>query len=84
MAHGTTLYSEDQLIVGDRTADGLPPGRFFVSGVPFTFAGNALLVGEDQPNGGFADRPTMSIREFRNWIGFNNDAEVGRLFHDKT
>ena len=34
VAHGTTLYSEDQLMV-ERTANGLPPGGSLLLGVPF-------------------------------------------------
>ena len=72
--HGTTFWSEDQLLV-----DGGPPeGTTMhnrVQGVPFLFRGNGLLVGTDPMTGDTAERPVMSIHEFTRMINFAVSSE---------
>jgi hypothetical protein len=64
--HGTTFQTEDQLIIG-----GVPQDRFWAAGVPFSFHGNALLVGIDPLTGDTASRPQMTIDEFQRLITFD-------------
>ena len=68
--HGTTLASEDQLIINGDELDGVPDDRFWVAGVPFPFSGNAILIGIDPTSGDTADRPTMELDEFRRLVSF--------------
>ena len=49
--HGTTFQTEDQLIVSGDELGGVPQDRFWAAGVPFSFHGNALLVGIDPLTG---------------------------------
>ena len=72
--HGTTLASEDQLIVGYDEQDGAPDDEFRVAGVPFPFTGNAILIGIDPQTGDVADRPTMELDEFRRLVSFTSHA----------
>ena len=74
--HGTTFYTEDQLLVG--YGDGAPDDQFWVAGVPFPFAGNAILIGIDPQTGDTADRPTMELDEFRRLVSFTSDTIVRR------
>ena len=57
--HGTTFQTEDHEV------GGAPSDQFWVAGVPLPFSGNAILVGVDLTTGDTADRPVMSIDEFR-------------------
>ena len=68
--HGTTLASEDQLIIDGDELVGVPDDRFWVTGVPFPFRGNAVLIGIDPMSGETADRPTMELDEFRRLVSF--------------
>ena len=54
--HGTTFWTEDQLIRGYDEQDGAPDDQFWVTGVPFPFCGNGLLVGTDPATGDIAER----------------------------
>ena len=68
--HGTTFPTENQLLVVGDELDGAPCDEFWVTGVPFPFSGDAILVGIDPQTGDIADRPAMSIDEFRRLIAF--------------
>ena len=68
--HGTTFHTEDQLLINGYELNGAPTDRFWVAGVPFPFAGNALLVGIDPATGDIADRAVMGIDEFRRLVTF--------------
>ena len=68
--HGTTLSSEDHLIISGDEVDHKTDDRFWVCGVPFPFSGNAILVGVDLTTGDTDDRPVMSIDEFGRLIAF--------------
>ena len=76
--HGTTLASEDQLIIDGDELDGVPDDRFWVAGVPFPFGGNAILVGIDPMSGDTADRPTMELEEFRRLVSFTQWSQPRR------
>jgi hypothetical protein len=65
--HGTTFPTEDQLFV-DADQDRPPEPCFWVSGVPFPFTGNALLIGINPRNGKIADQPVISLHEFSRLI----------------
>ena len=75
--HGTTLASEDQLIIDGGDLDGVPNDRFWVAGVPFPFSGNAILIGIDLTTGDTADRPTMELAEFRRLVSFTRCPKHG-------
>jgi hypothetical protein len=76
--HGTTFHTEDQLFVDGDEAGYLPEHRFMVAGVPFTFAGNAVLVGIDPLDDESVDRPMMTIDAFRRLITFAVQADARR------
>jgi len=79
VAHGTTLHTEDQLLIsGDEFAD-MPAHHFYARGVPFPFAGNALFADAEPIDGSIADRSLLSIDEFRSMISFATQVEVSRL-----
>jgi hypothetical protein len=75
VAHGTTLASEDQLLISGKEVAEIPTHRFFACGVPFAFVGNGLLVGSDPIDGSIADRPKMTIDEFQRLIIFPGCAD---------
>jgi hypothetical protein len=76
--HGTTLGTEDQLLVNGDELDHMPVYWFRVAGVPFPISGNALLVGVNQFDGDTAERPAMSIDEFRRLITFLDRVDIKR------
>ena len=85
--HGTTFYTEDQLIVGYDEQDGTPDDQFWVAGVPFPFRRNGLLIGTDPATGDIAKRPVMSIYEFTRMISFaasSEDRQVYAVLHAQT
>src|SRR5271166_4372899 len=84
--HGTTLYSEDHLVVSGDDPNNHPSERFWVQGVPFPFARNALLIGIDPYTGDTADRPVVAIDEFRRMITFadQRDATVVHSSSDRS
>ena len=77
--HGTTLSSEDHLIISGDEADHKTDVRFWVCGVPFPFHNAALLVGVDSLTGDTADRPAMPIDEFQRLITFATPSHDWRL-----
>lgn len=84
VAHGTTFYTEDQLVVGYDEQNGAPHDPFWVTGVPFGFFGTGLLVGADPATGEIAKRPVMSIHEFTRMISFaasSEDRQVYAVLH---
>ena len=76
--HGTTLASEDQLIIDGSELDGVPDDRFWVVGVPFPFCGNGLLIGTDPISSDTADAPAMELEEFRRLVSFTSQTGVRR------
>ena len=76
--HGTTLASEDQLLIDGDEWHGAPDARFWVTGVPFPFTGNAILIGIDPQTGDTADRPTKELDEFRRLVSFTSHTGVRR------
>ena len=76
--HGTTFYTEDQLIVGYDEQDAASGDQFWMVGVPFPFYGSGLLVGTDPMSGDTADRPTMELDEFRRLVRFTSPTGVRR------
>ena len=56
-----------------------PRIRFWAAGVPFSFHGNALLVGIDPLTGDTASRPQMTIDEFQRLITFATPSHDRRL-----
>jgi hypothetical protein len=68
--HGTTLHTEDQLLINGDELNGAPTDRFWVAGVPFAFVGSGLLVGIDPSTGDTANQPVMAIDEFRRLVTF--------------
>jgi hypothetical protein len=84
--HGTTLASEDQLIINGDELHGAPDDQFWVAGVPFPFSGNAILIGIVPMSGDTADRPTMELEEFRRLVSFTRWSQPRRaqtVFHDE-
>ena len=77
--HGTTFQTEDQLIIGGDELSGVPQDRFWAAGVPFSFHGNALLVGTDLLTGDTAGRPLMTIDAFQRLITFATPSHDWRL-----
>jgi hypothetical protein len=77
--HGTTLHTEDQILINGDELNGAPTDRFWVAGVPFPFAGNALLVGIDPATADIADRPKMTIDEFRRLVMFSGSSDSRRF-----
>jgi hypothetical protein len=73
--HGTTLHTEDQLLITGDELDHTATDRFWVAGVPFPFAGNAALVGIDPDTGEIADRPVMGIDEFQRLVMFTGSPD---------
>jgi hypothetical protein len=67
--HGTTFWTEDQLLVDGGPSDAMAM-HYRVQGVPFPFYGNGLLVGTDPAAGDIADRPAMELDEFRRLVSF--------------
>jgi hypothetical protein len=79
IGHGTTFHSEDQLLITGDELDHTAINRFWVAGVPFAFAGNAVLVGTDPATGDIADRPVMGIDEFRRLVMFSGPSDSRRF-----
>ena len=77
--HGTTLQTEDQLLITGDELNGTAIDEFWVTGVPFPFAGNAVLVGIGPATGETADHPAMEIDEFRRLVVFSGFSD-GRRF----
>ena len=77
--HGTTLQTEDQLLINGDERSGAPIDRFWVAGVPFPFAGNAVLVGIDPATGNIGDHPAMAIDEFRRLVMFSRSSDRRRF-----
>ena len=78
--HGTTFYSEDQLVIGYDEQNGTQGDQFRVAGVPFPFRRNGLLVGTDPATGDIAKRPVMSIHELTRMINFPTSSEDRRVY----
>ena len=76
--HGTTLWTEDQLIIGYDEQDAAPGDQFWVAGVPFPFYGSGLLVGTDPMTGDTAERPALELDEFRRLVSFTSHTGVRR------
>lgn len=76
--HGTTFATEDQLLINGDELPEIPAHRFYARGVPFPFVGNALLIGTEPIDGNVADRPVMTIDDFRLMISFGGNPEVKR------
>jgi hypothetical protein len=68
--HGTTLHTEDQLLITADELDRAASDLFRVASVPFPFSGKGLLVGIDPDTGDIAARPKMAIDEFQRLIVF--------------
>jgi hypothetical protein len=68
--HGTTLHTEDQIVISGDELTGAPIDKFWVAGVPFPFVGSGLLVGIDPSTGNTANQPVMAIDEFRRSVMF--------------
>jgi hypothetical protein len=77
--HATTFHSEDQLLINGDDLDRAEIDWFWVAGVPFPFAGNALLVGIDPATADIADRPVMGIDEFRRLVMFTGSLDSRRF-----
>ncbi len=76
--HGTTFSNEDQLFVCCDESNGGPDDEFWVAGVPFSFSGNAILIGIDPQTGDAADRPAMELVEFLRLVSFISHTSVRR------
>ena len=68
--HGTTLATEDRLIVNGDELGTTRQEQLWVAGVPFRFVGNAVLIGIRPADGDIADMPSMTIDEFRGLVTF--------------
>jgi hypothetical protein len=79
-AHSTTTFhTEDQLMITAGELDRAEIDWFWVAGVPFPFAGNAMLIGIDPVTGKVADRPVMGIGEFRRLVLFSGPSDNRRF-----
>ena len=74
--HGTTLASEDQLIINGDELHGGSDHQFWVCGVPFPFLGNAILIGVNPVTDDVADRPAMELDEFRRLVNFTSQTTL--------
>jgi hypothetical protein len=82
LTHGITLGTENQLLVSGDKGHGMSGHWFFVRKVPIPFPDAGLLVGIIPTDGATADKPVMTIEEFRSLIVFLSKEDVLQMCGD--
>ena len=78
---GSTLFTEDQLLISGDRLHGMPEHWFEFGPLSLEFSGNAVLVGVSGFGEDILEQPVMTIDEFRSRITFTRGSEFRRSLY---